>query len=113
MKVDLSHILALLIVGSATLLSHNSYAQDDGLPMGNFQEPNHSELNLNDDKSLIFENENRPTRTIQSVARDTVSNKARVAKKTSANEKKEGDAMSFNFLYYIIQRYKISDIVDQ
>jgi hypothetical protein len=26
--------------------------------------------------------------------------------------KKEDHALSFNFLYYIIQKYKISDIVD-
>lgn len=110
------HILAFVIAGFSTLLSQSSYAQEDGYPLNGFQEPSYQELNLNDDKSLIYDhNENRPARTIQSIQRDSLaiqSAKNKAVKKPTA-EKKEDDALSFNFLYYIIQKYKISDIVDQ
>ena len=111
----LPHILAVT-AGCLTLLSQDSYAQDGGYPTGNFREPVYQELNLNDDKALIYEhNENRPTRTVQNVQRDSVALNAAKAKnaKKPSTEKKEEDALSFNFLYYIIQKYKISDIVDQ
>jgi len=108
-------ILTILTVGFITLLTGNLYAQDDGYPLYNFQEPGYQELNLNEDKSLIYEhNENRPIRTIQSLQRDSsaMAAKNKLPKK-AATDKKEDDALSFNFLYYIIQKYKISDIVDQ
>jgi len=111
----LPHILAVCIVGCLTLVSQSAIAQDEGYPHNYFQEQGYQELNLQDDKALIYEpTENRPTRTIQSIQRDSLainSSKAKGAKK--AADKKEDDALSFNFLYYIIQKYKISDIVDQ
>ena len=99
------------------LLSQNSFAQD-GLPPQYFQEPTNQELNLNEDKPLLYEqNESRSSRSILSYTsqRDsliTTSAKQHASKKARA-ENKEDDALSFNFLYYIIQKYKISDIVDQ
>lgn len=109
------YFLAVLTAGCMTLLSLDSYAQDDGYPVYNFQEPAYQELNLYDDKALIYDhNENRPTRTIQSIQRDSLAIQASRSKNKKATaEKKEDDALSFNFLYYIIQKYKISDIVDQ
>lgn len=115
MKIKLPHILALCVAGCITLLSQKSFAQD-GLPPQYFQEPNNQELNLNEDKALIYEqNEGRQTRSVQHDQSDSVTtttSKSRTTKKTNA-DKKEGEALSFNFLYYIIQKYKISDIVDQ
>ncbi|HNP93974.1 MAG TPA: hypothetical protein PKJ63_00050 [Cyclobacteriaceae bacterium] len=111
-----TYFLAVLTAGCMTLLSYNSYAQEDGYPSYNFQEPSYQELNLLEDKALIYEqNENRPSRTIQSIQRDSIAMHASKNKsnKKAAAEKKEDDALSFNFLYYIIQKYKISDIVDQ
>lgn len=98
------------------MLGHDAAAQD-GYPHNNFQEPSYQELNLNEDKPLIYElNENRAPRTaVNNSQRDSiasVSAKVKTTKKTSA-EKKDDDALSFNFLYYIIQKYKASDIVDQ
>lgn len=115
MITKLPHILAACTVGCITLLSQNSFAQD-GLPPQYYQEPNNQELNLNEDKALLFEqNEVRPAKSAQNFQRDTVAtiiSRPRSSKKT-ATDKKEDDALSFNFLYYIIQKYKISDIVDQ
>ncbi len=110
------HILAFITAGCMTLVAHHVYSQDDGYPVYNFQEPTHQELNLYDDKTLIYDpSENRPTRTIQSIQRDSLAIQASKNKsaKKAAGDKKEDDALSFNFLYYIIQKYKISDIVDQ
>lgn len=110
------YILTFLTAGCVALVSPNLYAQEDGYPMHNFQEPTYQELNLSEDKSLIYDhNENRPARTIQSIQKDSLAmqaSKGKVVKKATT-EKKEDDALSFNFLYYIIQKYKISDIVDQ
>lgn len=115
MKIKLAHILALCFAGSLTLLSQKSFAQD-GLPPQYFHEPSNQELNLNEDKALIYEqSEGRQTRPVQNFQRDSIAStpsKPRSAKKTNTDNK-EGDALSFNFLYYIIQKYKISDIVDQ
>ncbi|HEY5692271.1 MAG TPA: hypothetical protein VIS49_12495 [Cyclobacteriaceae bacterium] len=115
MKIKLAHILTLCIAGCITLLPQKSYAQD-GLPPQYFQEPSNQELNLDEDKALLYEqNEGRQTRSIQNFQRDSVAtttSRPKEAKKSNA-DKKEGDALSFNFLYYIIQKYKISDIVDQ
>ncbi|MEQ9412920.1 MAG: hypothetical protein RIF39_03780, partial [Cyclobacteriaceae bacterium] len=98
-----------------TLLSQSTFAQDGGFPIQSYQEPDYQEFNLNEDKLLIYEvNENKSSRSTAVTTRDSVAikAKARVSKKTS-DDKKEEDALSFNFLYYIIQKYKISDIVDQ
>ncbi len=115
MITKLPYILVLFSIG-CFFQPHTVLAQDEGYPMNHFQEPSYQELNLNEDKSLLFEPaENRPMRTIQSLQRDSIainSGKAKTAKKP-ASDKKEEDALSFNFLYYIIQKYKISDIVDQ
>ncbi|MFZ1807032.1 MAG: hypothetical protein WAU36_07425 [Cyclobacteriaceae bacterium] len=97
-----------------TLFSHNAFGQD-GFP-SQYQEPGYQEFNLNEDKLLIYEvNENKSSRSTAVTNRDSIATKAakaRVSKKAT-DEKKEEDALSFNFLYYIIQKYKISDIVDQ
>lgn len=115
MITKLSHILTVCIAGCITLLSQNTYAQD-GLPPQYFQEQTNQELNLNEDKALLYEqSESRPVRSVQSFQRDSVivsAPKSKTSKKP-ATDKKEDDALSFNFLYYIIQKYKISDIVDQ
>lgn len=113
MKRSLPHILAVCVAGSLALLSEKAYAQDDGLPLNSFQEPTHRELNLNEDKPLIYDlGENRPARVVQSPQRETAPAKTKEPKK-AGEKSKEDDAYSFNFLYYIIQKYKISDIVDQ
>lgn len=117
MNSKLPYILTVFTVGCITLLSQEAVAQDGGYPSHNFQEPSYQELNLNEDKSLIYDvNEsNRPSRATTVTYRDSIAIKAAKAKvsKKPSDDKKEEDALSFNFLYYIIQKYKISDIVDQ
>lgn len=116
MRINLTHLAATL-AGFALLLCVPALAQDD-LPVGGYQDPGYQETNTIDDKTLLYEStEGKSLRTIQSIPRDTVRS---APTKPKADAKKPGttggkpeDALSFNFLYYIIQKFKISDIVDQ
>ncbi len=66
----------------------------------------------NDDKPLIFELEIKASKkdSVQiKIAQPATKSKSDLAKPSSS---KEDDALSFNFLYYIIQKFKISDLVD-
>ncbi len=95
----------------------NANAQDESQPSPEVQELNqqHPELNLNDDKTLLMEVDAKASKT-QSTNHEgnanTSKNKSDGAAKPSSSEKTEEDPLSFNFLYFIIQKFKISDIVD-
>lgn len=110
----------LFICGSVftamLLISLSAVAQEElppGIPsVENQQDPN--QLNINQDKALLYE----PAR----VTRDSVvvNNTPRTSqgqstkpRTTGKQTKEEEDALSFNFLYYIIQKFKFSDIIDQ
>lgn len=110
-------ILSVGLFTGALFLCLPVFAQEElppGIPaVGNLQDPN--QININEDKPLLYE----PTRT----TRDSVSvapartNSTAPAKPKAPNggktSKAEEDALSFNFLYYIIQKFKFSDIIDQ
>lgn len=121
MKIKFSYILNSLIIAGASFLSFDSFAQDEGLPSYELQDANNQELNYSDeDKTLIFEpdvksSKQTPSETHQTTSIVSPKGKTDSNKQTSHNTNiKEGeDALSFNFLYYIIQKYKGSDIVDQ
>ena len=74
----------------------------------------HPELNLDDDKTLLLESEGQKPSASQPIQKEAVIvNKSAKSKSDKAQpDKEEEDALSFNFLYYIIQKFKISDIVD-
>lgn len=58
-------------------------------------------------------NHNKPSFSNRDVVRDSVTIKPAASRKPDAkNENPQDDILSFNFLYYIIQRFKLSDIVD-
>lgn len=78
----------------------------------------HPELNLREDKSLIYEpsesrNLSGGKEQALPAAKVTAPAKGKPAEAGKAPAKAEDDALSFNFLYYIIQKFKISDIVEQ
>ena len=122
MKIKFSYILKSLIITGVSLLSFASFAQEEGLPSYELQDANNQELNINnEDKTLIYEQDiksskNTPSESHQNTAivpakvKNSDSNKS---SSNSANTKEGEDALSFNFLYYIIQKYKSSDIIDQ
>lgn len=122
MKIKFSHILTGSIITCALHLAVPSLAQDGAFPPYELQDANNQELNLNDeDKTLIYEQEAKPVKNTAAESHQTTSvvtakTKNTVSNKPLANNAKtkgKDDALSFNFLYYIIQKYKASDIVGE
>jgi hypothetical protein len=58
----------------------------------------------------LMEGESKPLRPV-TIPRDSVTVKP-VAKKAEKGKDENSSVLSFNFLYYLIERYKLSDIVD-
>lgn len=123
MKIKLKFLLILFLATSFAGL--NAIAQDDGQqaqPIQEVQELNqqHPELNLNDDKTLLIDADVKASKSQgQSNTHDAGNpgntnrnNKSDGSTKPSPNDKIEEDPLSFNFIYYIIQKFKSSDIVD-
>ncbi len=110
MQVKLKFSLPVLFV--AWMLYLTSNAQDGIQPDADTKElNNHPELNLNDDKALIDFDAKSPK--IQSApVNPTTANNKKADKVADKKDKTEEDPLSFNFLYLIIQKFKISDIVD-
>lgn len=108
---------SLSVVLVALLLSTRVYAQEGGGT--EIQELNsHPELNLSEDKTLIMESSDVRTGKV-SQGRDTNATSANAKKQEQqkpssnpTNDKTQEDPLSFNFLYFIIQKFKFSDIVD-
>jgi hypothetical protein len=120
MKISLSGILGFSFA-LITFCAINANAQE-GTPNNEIPDlSSHPELNLNEDKTLIFEPERTasPEKVLnkeQILANPSRSTKVKAtesASKSSGGKNPEEDALSFNFLYYIIQKFKISDIVEQ
>ena len=113
MKVKVSH---LLFATAATFLLALTVQAQDELPLREIQDPTHRELNLDEDKTLIYD---RPSHLsiVRDSSRATPIVPAKVLKqdthKNSRKEKEEEDALSFNFLYYMFQKFKMSDLIDQ
>jgi hypothetical protein len=111
-------IFSLSVAAGLGFCSLPVFAQEESQGNAEIQElSSHQELNLNDDKTLIMDADVKTTK-MNSAVRDTPSmSQSSNAKKTEQQQKSTGDKtqedpISFNFLYYIIQKFKISDIVD-
>jgi hypothetical protein len=68
-------------------------------------------LNLHEDKTLISEPEQKSAIHHPASKENTPSAKT-TRPKSNPEKDEDEDALSFNFLYYIIQKFKYSDIVD-
>ncbi|MEK6781642.1 MAG: hypothetical protein AABY93_08045 [Bacteroidota bacterium] len=124
MKIKFSQLFASVAILVVSHLSFPSFAQEEESLPYELQDANNQELNINnEDKALIYEHEVMPEKISSS---ESNQNAVQVSSKSKNSESgkssstpprastKEGeDALSFNFLYYIIQKYKFSDIVDQ
>jgi hypothetical protein len=105
-------LLAFVVLGGFTAYAQESDATDNEDKEIIEELKSHQELNLNEDKTLISEPELKSSPAHP--PKDASSAKAPKAKSDKANsENEEEDALSFNFLFYIIQKFKISDIVDE
>jgi hypothetical protein len=117
MKVNNLYIfIFFLITLTGTLGLTPASAQEENDPSVNeYKDLNQNPgLNLNEDKSLV------PDRDHSTKVSDSVRmhssvlslQKVKSADQAKPFSNKEEDALSFNFLYYIIQKFKISDLVD-
>jgi hypothetical protein len=113
MKVKVSTILA---TSAAVILFTLSAQAQEELPILELQDPTHRELNLNEDKILIYDHPGH------SSSRDSVQMTPRVVPVVPARTKQDAqknkgkddeDTLSFNFLYYMFQKFKMSDMIDQ
>jgi hypothetical protein len=127
MKIQLHHILFLSFIATTAVVS-SSYAQDSNGADFEMTDPERDKLEK--DKILYSpgEGENRytPKASTQPTSRDSItvtrpipvaSPKVKPEQPVKAAEKhhqpKDDDSiLSFNFLYYIIQKYKLQDIID-
>ena len=108
-------IFSLPLVVCLGLLAIPALAQEDGLGKAEIQELNsHQELNLNDDKTLIMDADAKPPKVTSATLSQGNAKKQETQQKSSgsSSDKIQEDPLSFNFLYFIIQKFKISDIVD-
>ena len=116
MKVKVPHLF--LTLAAVFVLSFSVKAQEES-PVLESPEPTTRENNFDEDKTLIYDH---PSQT--SVMKDSaqsaprvVNPVAKVAKpevhKENQKVKSEEDALSFNFLYYMIQKFKLTDLIDQ
>ena len=123
MKIKFSLLPASSTIVFGLLLSFSVLAQEEGMPSTELQDVNHQELNLNDeDKTLIYEVDSKSGKNIpaeshpngtQVAVKSKNSDSHKPATTPTSTTKEGDDALSFNFLFYIIQKYKFSDIIDQ
>jgi len=118
MKATISHFLGLTFL-LLTLACFSAVAQE-GIP--NNEIPDFSLYpELKEEKPLLFEPDKssssyeRTSQGREQFISSPKSNRSKAVGEGSkgAVTKPEDDALSFNFLYYIIQKFKISDIVEQ
>ena len=121
MKVKILHLITAFFLVGGALFSVTASAQQEGLSPTEAQDP--LEYNLNDDKPLLMEHDSKSKVPL---SRDSLASHNKAAASVTASAKlkspehnkpattkEEDDALSFNFLYYIIQKFKISDLVDE
>ncbi|HRI77999.1 MAG TPA: hypothetical protein PLR06_00560 [Cyclobacteriaceae bacterium] len=111
MKLKVSNLLATF--AAVFILGLTAQAQED-MPVVENPDPYHREFNLNEDKILIYDRSHSTTAkdSVQVLQRVVPGNKA-LKPDASKNKEAEDDALSFNFLYYMLQKFKLSDLIDQ
>jgi hypothetical protein len=110
-------VIAVFFIAFLVLFSYSAQSQEEsqnGQPVEELKELNasHPELNLDEDKTLILEADHKANTSPAGLAKEAIPTKGAKTKEATKVEKEEEDALSFNFLYYIIQKFKIGDIVD-
>lgn len=116
MKIKFSNLLTSF--AAVFLFVFSVQAQEES-PVLEAPDPTHREINLDEDKTLIYDHPSHASTikdSIQIMPRMIVQ-PVKIAKpdpqKENRKEKGEEDALSFNFLYYMIQKFKLSDLIDQ
>ncbi|HEY5823990.1 MAG TPA: hypothetical protein VIT44_06490 [Cyclobacteriaceae bacterium] len=117
MKLNFSYLMVFGVVLTLITLAGATpaLAQEEGIPGYELQDPVHPGINT-EEKTLLLDPESRafrPVRDSIAVRSYSTQKKASEAVKPSGKPRNEEDPLSFNFLYYIIQKFKASDIIDQ
>jgi hypothetical protein len=117
MNLNFSQLLAIITI-ILTASTVNSVFAQEGSPINETPElgpPTFSDPSTKEEKPLLSEPEGKSTLQKEQTVITPASTKAKGknSESTKPTGKTEEDALSFNFLYYIIQKFKISDIVDQ
>ena len=115
MKTKFSYLLVLFL---ALVFAQAIEARgQDETPGPESTKVSSQEPNAEDDKALLFEQEGRSSRA---VLRDTLAARpgtVGASTKSSALDgkkpKEETDPLNFNFLYYIIQKFKTADLLEE
>lgn len=116
MRLKLFFSLCVLL--AASLLTTRAVAQEStGTEVQEPTPTNHPELNQGEDKTLIMDGDTKAAKISQGRESNMTSSNAKkqeLQKPSSnpTNDKTQEDPLSFNFLYFIIQKFKFSDIVD-
>lgn len=117
MKVNFSQLLATLTI-ILTVSAVSTVVAQEGSPFNDIPElgPSYSDPMLREEKPLLYEPDGKSSSNREQpvINQAPLKTKGKSSEPTKSNySKTEEDALSFNFLYYIIQKFKISDIVDQ
>jgi len=111
------YIFAIVLMGWALACSSVASAQEGR--MQDNEPPVVKETPRNEpDPVLSSESESRNSKTtiptpVKETPRDSVQVKiTKPTTKTAEKEEKEEDPLSFNFMYYIIGKFKLSDIIE-
>lgn len=117
MTINFSRLLALVTI-ILTAAAFNSVFAQEGSPNNEIPElspPIFTDPTLREEKPLLYEPEGKSNNSKeQTIIPAPTKAKVKTPEPTKTPATKtEEDALSFNFLYYIIQKFKISDIVDQ
>ena len=112
MKLKVSKLLATL--AAVFILSLSARAQEE-MPVVENPDPYHREFNLNEDKILIYDRGHSTVKdSIQIMQRAVPAHSTKAVRPDASKSKEaEDDALSFNFLYYMLQKFKLSDLIDQ
>ena|SRR6185295_12349411 len=112
MKLKVSKLLATL--AAVFILSWSAQAQEE-MPVVENPDPYHREFNLNEDKILIYDRSHSTVKDSVQLLQRTIPAHSTKAVRPDASKSKEAedDALSFNFLYYMLQKFKLSDLIDQ
>lgn len=114
MKLNFSYLLAFGVVLTLIILAGATpaMAQEEGIPGYELQDPVHPGINT-EEKTLLLDPESRAFRPVRDSLAVRTQRKATDSAKPAGKPRNEEDPLSFNFLYYIIQKFKASDIIDQ
>ena len=87
---------------------HAVFSQDDRMPDSELiQKENRSESSLD----LLLEGESKIVKPVMQY-RDSTQLKTTSKKPDKGKPDENASVLSFNFLYYLIERYKLADIID-